>query len=123
MGYKNETTGEYVNAKDVVLLGSEARAATTSGEWFDVGDAHTLRLLLDCTALAGTNETLDVSIQTRKNGDDASPRTVGSFTQLTAAGSARKVFSDLDRQVRVVATLGGTDSPTFTASVSGELVG
>ena len=122
MGYKNERTGRWANTEDVVLLGSEARTATTNGEWFDVGDAHTLRLLLDVTARSGTSPTCDVSVQTRKDADDASPRTVGSFAQKTAAGSERKAFTGLDRQVRVVQTLGGT-TPSFTSSVSGELVG
>ncbi len=123
MSYKNESNGEHVTAKDVVMLGSAARTATTSGDWLDVGDAHTLRLLLDCTAISGTDETLDVTVETRKDASDASPRTVGAFAQLLAAGSARKAFSGFDRQVRVTATLGGTGGPAFTCSVSGELVG
>lgn len=125
MGYKNESNGQHVNAVDVVLLASAARAGAgaTNGDWLDVGEAHTLRLVLTCSALAGTDETLDCAVQTRRDPSDASPRTVGSFTQQLAAATERKAFSGLDRQVRVVATLGGTGSPTYTAGVSGELVG
>lgn len=123
MSYKNESNGQHVKARDVVLLASAARTATTSSDWIDVGDAHTLRLLLDVTAGSGTNETWDVAVQTRKDASDSSPRTVGSFTQATGVTSERKAFSGLDRQVRVTGTIGGTDTPTFTSSVTGELVG
>jgi hypothetical protein len=123
MSYIDPTSREYVEAKEVTFLASAARTATTSSDWIDIGSAHTLRVLLACTALSGTDETLDVSVTTRYDANDASPRTVGSFTQLTAAGTVRKEFAGLNRQVRVTATLGGTDTPSFTAAITGELVG
>jgi len=122
-GYIDPTTREFVDTKDITFLASAARTATTSSSWFDVGNAHTLRVLLACTALSGTNETLDVSVTTRHDANDSSPRTVGSFTQLLAAATVRKEFAGLSRQVRITATLGGTDTPSFTAAITGELVG
>lgn len=123
MSYNDPTSRQFVEARDITFLASAARTATTSSEWFDVNSAHTLRVLLACTALSGTDETLDVSVTTRKDANDSSPRTVGSFTQLLAAATVRKEFSGLNRQVRITATLGGTDTPSFTAAITGELVG
>lgn len=123
MSYQNPSNGQFVASKDITLLPSASRTATTAGDWFDVGDAHTLRLLLDVTAASGTSPTWDVAVQTRKDASDASPRTVGSFAQKTGVASERKAFSGLDRQVRVNCTLGGSSTPTFASSVTGELVG
>lgn len=122
MSYKNESNGQHVKAKDLTMIGSAARTATAAGDWFDVGDAHTLRLLLDVTAASGTTPTLDVVVQTRKDASDSSPRTAATFTQATAATNERKAVSALDRQARVNCTIAGT-TPSFTFSVSGEIVG
>lgn len=122
MAYQNPSNGQFVTARDVVMLPSAARTATVAGDWFDVGDAHTLRLLLDVTAASGTTPTFDVTVQTRKDASDASPRSVGTFTQKTTTGTERKAFCGFDRQARVNVTIGGT-TPSFTASITGEMVG
>jgi hypothetical protein len=118
MGYQ-KTSGEFAEADDVVLFASAARTASANGTAVET-DKGVLRLLLDCTAASGTTPTLDITIETRANSSDTY-RSVGTFTQVTAAGSARKCFSGCDREVRAVATIGGT-TPSFTFSLSGEAV-
>lgn len=122
-GYIDPTTREFVDTKPVTLLAAASRTASADGSWIDVGNAHTLRLDLTITENSGTNETLDVTIQTRRDANDTA-RTLGTaFTQATDGTDQRKVFSGLDRQVRASTVIGGTDTPTFAFSVSGELVG
>jgi len=74
-----------------------------------------LKLLV--TAASGTDETLDVTVQTST--DDSAWRTVASFTQATATGAEELFFGELDRYVRLSWTIGGSDTPTFTFSVLG----
>lgn len=123
MSYIDPTTRQHVDSKAVTLLAASSRIASEDSAWIDVGDAHTLRLDLDITAASGTSPTLDVTIQTRRDANDTA-RTAGTFTQaVNASGDQRKCFSALDRQIRAVTTIGGTSTPTFAFSLSGELVG
>lgn len=122
MSYIDPTTRQHVDAKEITLLAASSRTASENSAWIDVGDAHTLRLDLTITANSGTAETLDVTIQTRKDANDTA-RTLGTFTQKTDGTDERKCFSGLDRQIRAVTTIGGSDTPTFAFSLSGELVG
>jgi hypothetical protein len=119
MGY-HRSSGEWADVEEIVLLGAGTRTATENGAANDVGSRGILRGALVITAASGTTPTLDVAIQTRHDAND-SWRTVGSFAQATAAGSERKCFAGLDREIRAVATLGGT-TPSFDLTVSGELV-
>lgn len=122
-GYIDPTSREFVQAKSATLLALAARTASADGAWIDVGNAHTLRLDLTITANSGTDETLDVTIQTRRDANDTA-RTLGTaFTQATDDTDQRKVFAGLDRQVRASTVIGGTNTPSFTFSVAGELVG
>lgn len=114
--------GHQGNTDDFVGQASVTKTATFNGDPVAC-PGGTLRLLLNVSAASGTTPTLDVKIQTRKDSADtfrdlaSSP----SFAQKTAAGSERKCFPGCDREVRVVATIGGT-TPSFTYSVIGECV-
>lgn len=111
--------GHQGNTDDFIVQASTTLTATTNGAAVDC-PGGTLRLLLNVSAASGTTPTLDCAIQTRKDANDTY-RAVAAFAQKTAAGSERKCFSGLDRQVRVVSTIGGT-TPSFTFSIVGEAV-
>lgn len=112
--------GQHVDSRDVVLHPSAARTATANGTVVEeTGRRRTLALVLAITAASGTSPTLDVVVQTSRDG--GTWYTAGSFTQATTTGTQRKTFA-LDRYVRLQWTIGGSDTPTFTFSASGELV-
>lgn len=126
MGY-HDSSGEYADTKDITLFnGSLSGAGTTNGDPVDVGDRLGARLTLAVTANSGTDETLDIKIQTRRDGSDTWRDLAGTgipaFTQATGTTTQRKTFVGFDRQIRMVAAVAGTDTPTFTFSLSGELV-
>jgi hypothetical protein len=121
MGYSKG--GTWQNTDDVVLFGDGTVAtATRNGDPLEVGMRSDACLELVVTAASGTTPTLDVKLQTSKDGSGTGLgawRDVASFAQATGAASERKSFSGLDRFVRAVATVGGT-TPSFTFSVKGE---
>lgn len=118
MGYYSEGRRQWIGVEDLTLLAEQQVAASGTGPSFETGRG-VARLTLDVTASDGDGtETLDVDVETSE--DDATWRTVGSFTQATTgASSERAVFAGLDRFVRVNYTLGGTVN-SFTFSVLGE---
>lgn len=129
MGY-GMVNGEYADTEDLgvsdtarALKASGAIAATGSGAGRELGDKGILRLLLAITAVAGTNPTLDVTVETSiDNGVADAWRSIGTFAQKTGVSTERKTFVGADRFVRLSWTIGGTASPSFTFSVTGEAV-
>ena len=119
-GYWSREQARWVDAKAITLRASSQLSATANGATFFVGDRGTLRATLTATAKSGTNPTLDVKVQTSY--DDVTWRDVAAFTQLTNTGTERKSFTGLDKYVRIVSTLGGSSTPTYTFSVVGDLV-
>jgi len=118
-GYQ-EQSGKFATAYDAPLFGSAARTASADGDAFEVGDGNTLRLNLVVTAASGTLPTLDVKVQTSY--DLVTWRDVYLFGQKTTTTTGdRQSFSNLDRFVRAVATVGGT-LPSFTFSLTGQLI-
>ena len=102
-----------------------ARTATGDGTGIDLRDYDgDLMLILDSAAAgAGTNPTLDVSVE---HSDEASNNftQIGTtaFTRVTTTASRQKLVISKDeakRYVRVKYTIGGTNSPSFTFSVTG----
>ena len=75
-------------------------------------------------ATAGTLPTMAVKItQCATSGGTYVDAPGLAFTQVTTAASAQSIgidWDDLDRFVKVEATLGGTDTPTFAFSVTAE---
>lgn len=118
MGY-NKQNGGWADTEELTPAASSARIASDSGAGIEMGDRGTVRLLLDVTAASGTLPTLGVAIQTSHDG--STWRELGAFTGLTTTGSQRISLGGLDRYVRAVWTIGGTN-PSFTFSVSGEAV-
>lgn len=114
-----DANSEYtVNA----LLAPASRTASANGTGVDlknyVGRAKVI--LHSAAAAAGTSPTLDVKIQdSADNSSFADLDPAVAFSQVTNAASLQEVSLDLDkvrRYVRAVATIGGTDTPTFVSS-------
>lgn len=113
--------GRYADTLPITLV-SGTIAATAASTGIELGDRNHLRLSLVITGTpAGTNPTLDVVVQSSP--DNSTWATVGTaFAQQTAAGTTYKLFGPIDRFVRVSETIGGTASPSFVRTVSGEAV-
>lgn len=124
MGYK-KLNGKWADTDDAIIQEGITRTATANGAAVEVGERSSACLELVVTAGSGTTPTLDVTIETSKDGTGTGLgawRSLGAFAQRTAAGSERKSFTGLDRFVRAVQTIGGT-TPSFTYSIAGELKG
>jgi hypothetical protein len=102
-----------------VAIASAAISATGTTDQFYLGDCGTFRCTLTCTAVSGTSPTLDTVVQT--SADGSTWYSAGAFTQVTGAGAERKCFA-VDRWVRFSHTIGGSSTPTVTASIDGEAV-
>ena len=120
MGYQMQN-GRYAPTESVILAAPSARTASASGSAYEMGERSTLRLLLDVTVVSGTNPTLDAYVETSNDG--STWRTLGTFAQKVAASSERQCFAGCDRFVRVSWEIGGTSTPTFTFSITGEAAG
>lgn len=116
MGY-NTRSGKWANTDNVTVQAVVTKTASFDGPAIEVGDRGSACLDLTISAASGTTPTLDVTIQTSKDG--TTWRTVAAFAQKTAAGTERKSFPALDRFIRASAVIGGT-TPSFTYSVAGE---
>lgn len=102
-----------------------ARTATGDGTGVDLQqyDGDVVLILDAAAAGAGTNPTLDVSVE-HSDESAANFTQIGStaFTRVTDAASRQKLVISKDeakRYVRVKYTIGGTNSPSFTFSVTG----
>jgi len=118
MGYTTGN-GRYANTIPVNLV-TGTLSATTSSASIELGDRNHLRLDLVISAATGTSPTLDVAVQSSP--DNSTWTTVASFAQQTGAATVHKLFGPIDRFVRVTETIGGTGSPTFTRTITGEAV-
>jgi len=122
---------------EVTVWASAARAegATNSSDQTN-HCARGIRINLNITAVAGTSPTLDVKLQSKCPSSGTYTDIPGAaFAQQTGAASLdlvvypgavttanRSVASVLPRTWRVVATVGGTDTPTATFSLAGSYV-
>lgn len=99
-----------------------ARTATGNGSAVDCGEYDgDLVLVLDSAAGAGTNPTLDIKLQSSATSNGTYADISGAaFTQVTTASSQKLTVNrdDAARYLRIVYTIGGTDNPSFTFSVS-----
>jgi hypothetical protein len=102
-----------------------ARTATGEATGVDLRqyDGDVVLILDSAAAGAGTNPTLDVTVEHSDSlSTDYTAITGAAFTQVTDAASRQKLVIDVDgakRYVRVKYTIGGTSSPSFTFSVTG----
>lgn len=121
MGYST-SNGRYARTRDVSLASAVVVTATgvLAGSTKELGDQGTLRLTQTASAVGGTTPSVTVTLETSADGSTGWTA-VAAFTAVTANGSQRKVFTGLDRFVRLNATaVTGTDTPTATLAVTGE---
>jgi hypothetical protein len=110
---------KHVESKDVVLFAAAARTATVNGSAVEAEQFGELYCELNVTAQSGTTPTLDVTIETSKDGTNWVQ--IGAFTQVTTStGVSRRSFGGVSRFVRGRATIGGT-TPSYTFDLTGEL--
>jgi hypothetical protein len=118
-GY-NTSDGKYAPVRPANIYPAATLTATGTGQVFEMGELLGMRLTQTVSAVSGTTPTLDTTVETS---DDptfgTNVRTIGTFTQKTAAGTQRLSFAGCDRYCRVKHTIGGT-TPSFTVAVSGE---
>lgn len=118
-----------------IIFPSAARpASVNSNDIRTPRNAKGVRLYLDITANSGTAETLDIKLQMKDTlTGNYHDMTGAAFAQKTATGTdelviypsigetANKAVSDvLTRTWRLVYTLGGSATPTFTFQVNAE---
>jgi len=117
---------EYGNTVQLIPAGTVVPAAGIQGRTLSPLNKATLRAVVDVTAVSGTTPGATVTIETSFDAGATDPwRTVGSFgaiTAVTGATPARKSFTGVDRYVRATVAVAGTNTPTVTLGVSGELV-
>lgn len=118
-GYFTRETATFVDTRDLVLHPSAARTANGNGELVENGPRRVASLALVVSARSGTTPTLDARIETSNDG--STWYTAGTFPQVNAVGTTRRMFL-LDRLVRAAWDIGGT-TPSFTFDLRGELVG
>lgn len=102
-------------------LTSAARTTTGNGTAIDLADTGPeFYGILENGTTSGTSPTLDVKFQeSDASGSGFADISGATFTQLTAAGAQRiLVRNRTKRYVRAVATIGGSDTPTFNCSVT-----
>lgn len=115
-----DSQGRYIapnEASTAASLASAERTETAAGTAFDTSGVDSINATLVVSAASGTNETLDVVLETTADGTNY--YTAGTFPQqgATQAGIAR-IFGDLGALSRWSWTIGGTDTPTFTFAVN-----
>jgi hypothetical protein len=112
MPYGNKNT----TVLETPVTSQALTASGNTGALPSYGYATTLRAQLNVTAASGTTPTLDVVIEDTLDG--ANWNTIGTFTQLTAAGrQVINITTPFSDTIRVRWTVGGT-TPSFTSSVT-----
>ena len=121
MGYEMKRNGRWARTRDVTLVSGAVTTATgaVANSSYELGDQNTLRLTLNATAVSGTTPSVTVTVETSADGS-TNWQTVASFAAVTAVSSQRKVFTGLDRFVRLNATAVSGTTPSVTYTVSGE---
>lgn len=107
--------GRSADTTPIYLQGSTTQTADGDGSAVETGDARTARLTLDAT-ISGTDPTFDVTVEASPSGASGTWYTSGTFTQLTATGSARKSFL-CDRFMRASWDIAGDDVGSTSAVV------
>ena len=101
------------------VMKNAAQAGTANGTSIQVGAAtalETITSIVHATAVSGTNPTLDVTVESDDAADMVGSTLRLTHPQVTAVGANRQtlVGAVTDTWWRMVFTIGGTDTPTFT---------
>ena len=115
--------GDIKNAVASLLMAGDQLATTTTSSAFDAKDYEGIvAITLGSAAGTGTSPTLDVKLQHCDTSGGSYADVSGAvFTQVddTAGGSGQRILvnvSDLERYLKVVATIAGT-TPKFSFGV------
>jgi hypothetical protein len=104
---------------DVALAGVLPAGANNSPAVGVPGSVADVVVMVHVSAVSGTTPTLNVTLEQSADGSTGwTAVTGGAVTQLTAAGSALANAAVTQPYIRVVATVGGTASPTVTGRVA-----
>lgn len=104
---------------DDVLTGALAAGANNSGAVMLANGSGSFVFGVHSTAVSGTAPTLDVKIQESDDASAWSDVTGLTLTQVTAANQNRVAFGhSAKKYVRAVGTVGGSATPTVTATVT-----
>jgi len=104
----------------ITLLTAAAKTANAAGDSVDLGNKTLVRLVLGCSAVAGTTPKLNVVVET--SSDQAAWTQVGAFAEVSAAGQHNLTIGGCSQYLRVRWTITGTGSPSFTFGVTGTAV-
>ena len=111
--------GKQANTEDVTLYPATLTASTAEsfGPTVELGDRSVLRCTVEVFSKSGTQTSLDVTVQTSKDG--VTFYTAKAFTQVgnSATSSERFAFA-IDRFVRIRYVVVGSNAYTF--QVTGE---
>lgn len=123
MGYQMAQGNRYARTRDVAFNAGASFTTTATGavagSTYEIGDQSTLRLTLAASAVSGTTPSVTITVETSADGSTGWT-SVGAFAAQTAVGSQRKIFTGLDRFVRLNATAVSGTTPSVTYTVSGE---
>lgn len=112
-----DSKGRYLNRQQINLSPPAALTQDGYSGWVELGDRSRASLDLAVGSISHS-DTLDVSIEGSPDGKDDSAYPLGSFTQVTAAGSQRKTFH-VDRFIRAKYDLSGSaESATVTGTAN-----
>jgi hypothetical protein len=104
---------------DVAIKSVAARPAGTysSGPIANPGATSNVVAMVHASAVSGSTQTLDVAIQTSPDNSTWSTVTGGSIAQMSAVGNSMCNAYITDEYVQILATVGGTGTPTVTFRV------
>lgn len=112
------TTSELLSARQIT--------STATGAAVDIRDLKGKGkiVLAASAAAAGTNPTLNVKLtHCTTSGGSYSDVSGAAFAEVTTTAGVQQIgvdFDSLHRYVKVVATVAGTDTPTFALAVTAE---
>jgi len=104
-------------AQHHVLVASAAKTENFDSTIIGVGDKQEAEVYVDVTAVSGTDPTLDLHVATSGDGDDDGwfIHEDGVFARFTATGKGKvSLLGNLGKELKLVANIGGTSTPTFT---------
>lgn len=118
--YKARVSGSNNPQFTFSVRGETSPAKIVIGDWHTLDDDVTAaELILNVSALSGTNKELEIEIQTAGSGQRRT-RTAGQFDSKSNTGSD-KITVNVHKRVRWVARIYGSNEPSATFSISGKL--
>lgn len=116
-----DSKGRYVADREALsgaTLASAARTTSTTGTAFSTAGMDSLNATLVVSAASGTDETLDVVLQTTADGTNYYDLLPAFPQQTTTTAGVARVIPGLGSSSRWKWTIGGTDTPSFTFAIS-----